>query len=251
MNGYKPIVEREVKRILRIWKQTLLPPLFTTMLYTIVFGFSLQRSISDISGFSYIQFTLPGLIVMSVIMTAFSQSCSTIFIQKFHGNIQEILVSPIKPFTFVLAHISASIFRGGIIAVILAIFGFAAIGLPLQHIFFATMSILLSITLFSVLGIYTALWARSFDHLQVFQNFLITPLSFLGGVFYSVSTLPQPYLTLSQFNPIFYIVDSFRYGLLGIQEAKPIISLIILTTLCIVGISHVTYLVRIGYKTKH
>ena len=251
MNGYKPIVEREVKRILRIWKQTLLPPLFTTMLYTIVFGFSLQRSISDISGFSYIQFTLPGLIVMSVIMTAFSQSCTSIFIQKFHGSIQEILVSPIKPFTFVLAHISASIFRGGIITLILALFGILVISLPVMNTVFMIISILLSMTLFSILGIYTALWARSFDHLTVFQNFLITPLSFLGGVFYSVSTLPQPYLTLSQFNPIFYIVDSFRYGFLGVKEANPLFSILVLFILCSLGLAHVTYLVRIGYKTKH
>jgi len=251
MNGYKPIVEREVKRILRIWKQTLLPPLFTTMLYTIVFGFSLQRSITDINGFPYIQFTLPGLIVMSVIMTAFSQSCTTIFIQKFHGNIQEVLVAPIKPFTFVLAHITSSMFRGGLITIILTLFGVLVIDLPITHAIVMLVSILLSITLFSILGIYTALWARTFDHLSVFQNFLITPLSFLGGVFYSVSTLPQPYFTLSQFNPIFYIVDSFRYGFLGVKEANPMFSILVLFILCTIGIMHVTYLVRIGYKTKH
>lgn len=243
------IVRREIGRFLRIWTQTIIPPILTSILFILIFGFSLGSRISEIHGVSYLQFIIPGLLMMGVIMSAYSTAFS-LYLQRFQGSIQELLVAPISYWHMILGITLGGVLRallvGAGILIVSLIFG----AVTIQHFFVVLLFIILVSMLFAFAGIVTALWANDFDQLNIFSTFLITPLTYLGGVFYSVDMLPAFWRSLAHFNPILYMVDGFRFGFLGHSDIPLLYSLGIVVALTIFFFVLCVQMFRRGYKLR-
>lgn len=244
------LTRKEVVRILRIWSQSLIPSILTSSLFILIFGYSLGSRIATIEGVPYIQFIIPGLLMMGVIMNAYAQTSFSLFIAKFHQSIQELLLAPISYWQII-----AGITIGGIIRATLVGSGILIISLLLTTITIHNLFIILFFTimtslLFAFAGIVTALWANNFDQMNIFSTFLITPLTYLGGVFYSIKMLPEPWSTIAQFNPILYMVDGFRYGFLGFSDVPLLYSIIVVSCLTLIFFILCVYLLRIGYHVR-
>ena len=244
------LADREVRRLLRVWKQTLVPPIITSLLYILIFGYSLGSRITEIGGVSYLSFIFPGLIIMGVISASYANSSASLYISKFAGNIQELLVAPISYMSIIGAICLSCLVRGVIVALGTIFIGSFFAGLTISNIFVIVTVMVLTSLLFGLAGIVTALWAQSFDQMNVFAVFVVTPLTYLGGVFYSIDMLPSFWKTVSLFNPIYYIVDAFRYGFLGISYSPVWISLLVLLGLTTLFFFWATYLFRIGYNVR-
>ncbi len=244
------LAERELSRICRVWKQTLIPPIITASLYILIFGYSLGDKINLETGTSYLTFIFPGLLLMGVITSAYSNSSFSLFINKFQRSIQELLASPMTYFSINAGYTIGSLFRSGIIAIGVLIIGFMLADITVMHPFLATLILLITIIIFSQLGILTAMWAQNFDQINVFTVFLITPLIYLGGVFYPIGLLPPFWRVLSSFNPIYYLVDSFRFCFNGINNQSIELSISIAIIISILLLSLNLYLMKNGYKIK-
>jgi ABC-2 type transport system permease protein len=219
--AYYTIVRKDMVRILRIWPQTFLPSLVTSLLYFMVFGKVLGSRIGDIQGYPYMQFVVAGLVMLAVVTNAFSNVATVFFQSKFFiRSVDEILVSPTPPWLMVLGYISGGIVRGvcvGLLVLAVSCF-FALPGVP--HPFYVLMFLFLSAALFALGGLINGIYAKSFDGITIIPTFIITPLVYLGGVFYSVKALPDWAQVVSQLNPIFYLINGFRYGLLGHSDVS-------------------------------
>jgi ABC-2 type transport system permease protein len=209
---------REVSRFMKIKKQTLGGPLLESFLYITVFGAALGSRIKELHGIKYILFVIPGLIMMSWATNAFTNNSSSILQQKFQGAIHDQLSSPASPLELLLAFSLGGFVRGGIVAVITCVVAFVLVGLPVDHLLVLVPSLFLVGFFFSQLGVLIGVRAEQFDDVAFAQTFILTPLIFLGGVFYSASLLPQPWRTLTHFNPIFYMISLVRYGFVGYTE---------------------------------
>ena len=212
------IVRREVMRILRIWGQTLVPPAITMTLYFLIFGGLIGSRIGDMGGFSYMEFIVPGLVMMSVIQNSYGNISSSFFGAKFGRHIEELLVSPMPNWVILLGYVAGAVLRGllvGIIVLVIAMF-FTTVRVP--HPFVTITTVLLGATIFSLAGFVNAAYAKKFDDIAIVPTFILTPLTYLGGVFYSVKLLPDWAQVLTHFNPIFYMVNAFRFGLLGTSD---------------------------------
>ena len=213
------IVRREVMRILRIWTQTLLPPAITVTLYFIIFGSLIGRRIGEIApGISYIEYIAPGLIMMSVIQNAYGNITSSFFGAKFQRFVEEMLVSPMPSWTILTGYISGAVLRGFMVGVIVLGISLFFTKIHLYHPLVTLSTFLLAATIFGLLGFVNAIFARKFDDIAIIPTFVLTPLTYLGGVFYNVAQLPSPWKEISHLNPILYMVSAFRYGLLGISD---------------------------------
>jgi ABC-2 type transport system permease protein len=244
------LVEREVSRIFRVWRQTIIPPLVTAALYILIFGFSLGNRIDLGDGASYLTFIFPGLVLMGVITSAYSNSSFSLFINKFHKSIQELLASPMSYVSINIGYTIGSLVRAFIVGVGTYLVGFLLAGIGIMHILLAIYIVIITSIIFSQAGILTAMWADDFDQVNVFTVFLITPLIYVGGVFYPIELLPAFWRTLSAFNPIFYLVDSFRYAFIGTSIA-PVFLSVSLATIIAVGLSILNiYLFKKGYKIR-
>ncbi len=211
----KTIARREVMRILRIWGQTLVPPAITMTLYFLIFGKLIGSRIGTMGGIDYMDFIVPGLVMMAVIQNAYGNISSSFFGAKFGRHVEELLVSPMPNWVILLGYVSGGVLRGlmvGIIVLIIAMF-FTHVRVPHPFIMFST--IILGATIFSLAGFVNAVYAKKFDDIAIIPTFILTPLTYLGGVFYSVKVLPPWAETATHANPIFYMVNAFRYGLLG------------------------------------
>ncbi len=244
--AYMTIVRKEVSRFLRIWPQTLLPSVITTTLYYVVFGKFIGSQIQSVGDYTYIQFIVPGLVMMAVITNSFGNVVSSFFGAKFQKQIEELLVSPITPFLVVAGFVSGGILRGiltGILVLLVSLFftSLTIYSIPLVLIF-----IFLTALLFSLAGLLNAIYAKKFDGTTIVPTFVLTPLTYLGGVFYSISMLPPLWQHISQWNPILYMVNGFRYGFLGVSDVSIGVSLALLTSLSIVLFAVTMYLFRIG-----
>ncbi|AMV73952.1 ABC transporter permease [Desulfuromonas carbonis] len=209
------LLQKEVRRFWRVASQTLLTPIITASLYLFVFGATLGERISVLPGFNYAQFVIPGLILMGVINNSFANTSSSLFMARYLGNIVDLLVTPLTPAQFILAYTLAAMLRGllvGLATLLISIF-FAS--LPWAHPFLAMVMAVIASLLFSQFGMIAAIYAHNFDTLSMFSNFIILPLIYLGGVFYPISILPQPWAQLSHLNPLFYLIDGFRHAILG------------------------------------
>lgn len=228
------LLKREIYRILSVAGQTLLAPVVTATLYLLIFGVSLGGRVALFDDLSYIQFVVPGLVLMAVLNNAFANTSSSLFISKFLGNIQDLLVTPLTPTHYLLAYTLAGILRalavGGVVLIVSLFFT----QLPWTHPFEAFAMAFVSATLFSLFGLIAGIYAKSFDSLSVFTNFLLMPLIYLGGLFYPVSMLPSPWNTLSQFNPLYYLIEGFRYALLGRGDIPFAAAFGISTILCLI-----------------
>ena len=209
------IVRAEIRRFMKVWPQSLMPPVITMVLYFVVFGKFIGSQLSDVNGHGYMEFIVPGLIMMSIIMNSYNNTVFSFFVARFHKSIEEILVSPVKHHTLLIGFAIGGVIRGLITGVLVVL-----ASLPFTHFlphnfFIVLISAILASLFFSLAGFTNAMVARQFDDISIVPTFVLTPLIYLGGVFYSISQLPPIWQTVSYANPIMYIVSTFRYGFLG------------------------------------
>jgi len=244
------LIKREVNRFLRIWTQSLIPPMLTSSLFIIIFGYSLGSRISEVAEVPYLNFILPGLLMMGVIMSAYASTSFSLFIQKFHGSIQELLVAPIAYWQIIAGFTAAAMLRSFIVGSGILAVSLLFTSITIYNVFILFSFIILVSMLFSFAGIVTALWAENFDQINVFSTFLITPLTYLGGVFYSVEMLPPFWAGLAKFNPILYMVDGFRYGFIGVSDVPVLYSFLVVFFLTLVFFIICVHMFRTGYKLR-
>lgn len=216
--GLKTIVAKEVLRVLRIWVQTIVPPAITMTLYFIIFGNLIGRRIGTMEGFDYMQYIAPGLIMMSVITNSYGNVVSSFFGAKFGRHIEEMIVSPMSNATIIIGHVAGGVIRGLLVGTVVTIIALAFTNLNIQHPFITVSMIFLTSIVFALAGFINAVFARKFDDISIVPTFILTPLTYLGGVFYSISMLPEFWQQVSRGNPILYMVNAFRYGILGVSD---------------------------------
>ena len=245
------LTEREIRRYLRIWVQTLVPPAVTMSLYFVIFGSLIGPRIGSMNGFDYIQFMIPGLIMMSVITNSYANVVSSFFGVKFQRSIEELLVSPMPAFIILLGFIIGGVSRGilvGIVVYLVSLFfypDFTIYNLPL------TLAVLvLTAILFSLMGFINAIFADTFDDISVVPTFVLTPLIYLGGVFYSISILPEIWQKVSLINPMLYVVNTFREGMLGISDIDVTSALLMQLFFIIILTVSCLYLLKTGKGTR-
>ena len=212
------IVTKEIRRFMRIWQQTLLPPAITMTLYFIIFGNLIGSRIGDMGGVDYMAFIVPGLIMMSVITNAYGNVASSFFSNKFQRSIEEMMVAPVHPGTILLGFVVGGVARGVLVGLIVTLLSLYFTDLQVHNLWVVVSVILLSAVLFSLGGFINAIFATKFDDISIIPTFVITPLTYLGGVFYSIGLLPEFWQGVSLFNPILYMVNTFRYGILGVTD---------------------------------
>lgn len=242
----KTLLRKEIVRFLRIWSQTLLPPAITITLYFIIFGKMIGSQINDIQGFTYIEFIVPGLTMMSIMTNAYANTSSTFFSAKFSKSIEEMLVSSMPNYIILLGYILSGAFRGLLVGAIVLLIGCLFTQIEILHIWLVLVMAVSSALLFSTGGLINAIFAKKFDDVSFLPTFVLTPLTYLGGVFYSIQQLPTIWKTLSSLNPILYIVDGFRYGMLGVSDIPIFISIFIVLFLFIVLSIWAMYLLQKG-----
>ena len=211
----KTIVRKEVIRVLRIWVQTVVPPAITMTLYFIIFGNLIGRRIGTMDGIDYMQFIAPGLIMMSVITNSYGNVVSSFFGAKFGRHVEEMLVSPMSNATIILGHVAGGVLRGLLVGVLVTAIALFFTKLDVRYPFITISIVVLSSIVFALAGFINAIFATKFDDISIIPTFVITPLTYLGGVFYSISLLPEFWQKVSLANPILYMVNAFRYGILG------------------------------------
>lgn len=212
------LLQKEIRRFLRVASQTLVTPVITASLYLFVFGATLGERISVLEGFSYAQFVIPGLILMGIINNSFSNVASSLFMSRYLGNIVDLLVTPVSPTQLIMAYTLAAMLRGLAVGLIVWLISCLFASLPWAHPLAAIAMAMLASFLFAQFGIIAAIHANTFDSLAMYTNFIILPLIYLGGVFYPISILPPVWSSLSHLNPLFYLIDGFRYALLGVGD---------------------------------
>lgn len=214
------IVIREVRRFMRIWVQTLIPPAITMALYFVIFGNLIGARLGQMGDVPYVQFIVPGLIMMSVITNSYANVASSFFSNKFQNCIEEMLVSPIKPAVILIGFVIGGVTRGCLVGLLVMCLSLFFTKLPVDSVLITLVTLLLTASLFAVGGFINALFAKKFDDISIVPTFVLTPLTYLGGVFYSLSLLPEFWQTVSLANPIVYMVNAFRQGLIGISDVE-------------------------------
>lgn len=214
----RTIVHKEMVRVLRIWVQTIVPPAITMTLYFIIFGNLIGRRIGTMDGFDYMSYIAPGLIMMSVITNSYGNVVSSFFGAKFSRHVEEMLVSPMSNASIIIGHVAGGVLRGLLVGSVVTIIALFFTDLDVAHPFIMVTVVLLSSVVFSLAGFINAVFAKKFDDISIVPTFVLTPLTYLGGVFYSISLLPEFWQTVSKANPILYMVNAFRYGILGVSD---------------------------------
>jgi ABC-2 type transport system permease protein len=216
--AFQTIVTKEIRRYTRIWAQTLVPPAITMTLYFVIFGALIGSRIGTMEGFTYMQFVVPGLIMMSVINNSYSNVVSSFSSAKFQNNIEELLVSPVSNQVILIGYVVGGVSRGLLVAAIVTTVSMFFTELKVHNWLIMVSVVLLTAILFSLAGFINAVFANSFDDISIIPTFVLTPLTYLGGVFYSMSLLPEFWQTVSLANPILYMVNAFRFGVLGVSD---------------------------------
>ncbi|PCJ31785.1 MAG: ABC transporter permease [Gammaproteobacteria bacterium] len=216
--AFNTLLTREVRRFIRIWPQTLLPPAITMTLYFIIFGNLMGSRIGEMGGFSYIDYITPGIIMMSVINNAYSNVASSFYSAKFQNHIEELLVAPIPNYLILAGYVAGGIARGLCVGLIVTLVSLFFTDISIQHIFVTISMVVLSAIMFALGGFINGIYANSFDQISIIPTFILTPLTYLGGVFFSITLLPEFWQNVSLFNPIIYMVNAFRYGMLGTSD---------------------------------
>jgi ABC-2 type transport system permease protein len=216
--GLRTLVVKEYTRIGRIWIQTLVPPAITMTLYFVIFGSLIGRRIGEMGGFDYMQYIAPGLIMMSVITNAYGNVVSSFFGAKFARHIEEMLVSPMPESLILLGHVAGGVVRGLLVGALVTLIALFFTDLTPVHPFITLSVVFLTAVVFALMGLINAVFAKKFDDISIIPTFVLTPLTYLGGVFYSISLLPDFWQKVSMANPILYMVNAFRYGILGVSD---------------------------------
>ncbi len=216
--AFRTIVTKEILRFSRIWVQTVLPPAITMALYFVIFGKLIGSQIGDMDGFRYIDFIVPGLILMSVISNSYANVVSSVYSSKFQHNIEELLIAPLPNFIILAGYVAGGVARGVIVGVVVTLVSLLFTDLAI-HSYAVTLAVfVLTSVLFSIAGFINAVYANSFDDISIVPTFVLTPLTYLGGVFYSIRMLPEFWQGVSLANPVLYMVNAFRFGLLGVSD---------------------------------
>ncbi|MBS8239324.1 ABC transporter permease [Marinobacter lipolyticus] len=223
--AFNTIVVREVRRFTRIWPQTLLPPAVTMTLYFIIFGNLIGSRIGDMGGFDYMAFIVPGLIMMAVITSSYANVVSSFFSMKFQRSIEELLVSPVPDWIILAGYVCGGMARGLGIGLIVTLLSLAFTRLDIHNLPMVIVTVFLTSALFALGGFINAMLATKFDDISIVPTFVLTPLTYLGGVFYSISLLPDFWQGVSMINPILYMVNAFRFGILGVSDVNPFVAL--------------------------
>jgi len=216
--AFRTILTKEIRRFTRIWPQTLLPPAITTSLYFMIFGKLIGERVGSINGVSYMDYIVPGVILMSVISHSYANVVSSFYSTKFQRHIEELLVSPVSNWVILLGYVLGGVARGLLVGMVVTGISFLYTDITVNHLGIATAVAILTATLFALAGFINAIFADSFDAISIIPNFILTPLSYLGGVFYSVSMLPDIWQTISLANPILYMINAFRFGVIGVTD---------------------------------
>lgn len=216
--GFTTIVRREFHRITRIWVQTLVPPAITMTLYFVIFGSLIGSRIGEMGGFNYMQYIAPGLIMMSVITNSYGNVVSSFFGAKFGKHIEEMLVAPLPPIVILCGYLAGGMVRGLFVGGLVTVVALFFTKLHVEHVFVTVTIVLLTSIVFSLAGFINAVFAKNFEGISIIPTFVLTPLTYLGGVFYSIDLLPEFWQAASKLNPIIYMVNAFRYGFLGVSD---------------------------------
>ena len=249
-NAFKTIVIKEYLRFIRIWIQTVLPPAITTALYFVIFGNLIGSQISDIEGYSYMEYIVPGLILMAVITNSYANVVSSFYSAKFQKSIEELLVSPIPNVLILAGYVSGGIARGLIVGVAVSLVAMFFTDIQVHDYLVTVVVFILTATLFSLAGFINAVYANSFDDISIVPTFVLTPLTYLGGIFYSIDMLPEFWQKVSLVNPILYMINSFRYGLLGISDTHLGVALGLIVLFILALFSYSMYLLNKGIGIK-
>jgi len=250
MVGLMTIIRKEVSRILRIWTQTLLPSAITTTLYFVIFGQLIGKRVGMIGDVTYMQYIVPGLIMMSVITSAYANVSTSFFSLKFQRSIEEIIISPLPTWVLIVGYISGGVIRGILVGIIVTLVALFFTHLHIAHFGLMILVVIFSAVFFALAGLFNALFATKFDDVMLVPTFILTPLTYLGGVFYSIHMLPSFWQKLSMLNPILYLVNAFRYGVLGIADIPVLAAVLIL-----IGLTFTLYcicwrLIHTGYGIR-
>jgi ABC-2 type transport system permease protein len=248
--GFKTLLVKETRRFLKVPGQTIAQPVITTALYFLVFGFALGGLVRQVDGVSYVRFIVPGLVMLSLIQNAFLNTASSMFIAKMQGTIVDLLVAPLSPMELLGAFTLAAVVRGVLVAGIVWLVAALFTGFSIAHVGWVIAFALLVAAEFSLFGLIVAIWSDKFEQLNLIPTFVITPLTFLGGVFYSARMLPEPWSSITKLNPILYMVEGLRYGMLGQANASPWLGLGLTLALTVASAGVVWVMLARGYKLR-
>jgi ABC-2 type transport system permease protein len=229
------IIRHELTRFLRVWIQTILPPIITQLLYFIIFGKFIGSQISPIHNIPYMSYIVPGLVMMAIIMTAYNASAFGFFIMKFNRSIEDLIIAPVPDAIILLGFTIAGVLRGLLVGALVLLLSLCFTTFTPQHLGIILLTATLAATLFALAGLVNGMYAKQFDSIAIVPTFILTPLIYLGGVFYAIKQLPPFWQKLSMINPIAYIIELFRYGFLGIQHF-PLLNSFAVMMLCILGL---------------
>jgi ABC-2 type transport system permease protein len=218
--AFHTLVTREIQRFMRLWSQTLFPPAITMTLYFLIFGKFIGSQIREIEGYSYIQYIVPGLVMMSIMTNAYANTVSSFFLTKFNKSIEEMLVSPMPNWIMLIGFMLGGTIRGMLVGILVMIIALLFTHIPMMHPFIIFFMAILSAMVFSLGGLINGIYAKRFDDIAFVPTFILTPLTYLGGVFYSINQLPPTWRTISRFNPILDMVSTFRYGMIGVSDVS-------------------------------
>ncbi len=249
--AFETILIKEILRFGRIWVQTIIPPVITMTLYFVIFGNLIGSQIGDMDGFRYMDYIVPGLIMMAVITNSYANVVSSFYGCKFHHHIEEMLVSPIPNYLIVAGFVTGGIARGMAVGLAVSLVSMLFTDLSLHNLVVVITTVILTSAVFALAGLINGIFATSFDDISIVPTFVLTPLTYLGGVFYTISMLPEFWQNVSRLNPILYMVNAFRYGFLGVSDISLWISYAIIGVFITVLYSYALYLLKTGYGIRH
>ena len=251
MIGFWTLFKKEILRFWKVLLQTVAAPILTALLYMLIFSHVLEAHVQVYPGVGYTAFLMPGLVMMSLLQNAFANSSSSLIQSKITGNILFVLLPPLSYMEFFLAYMLAALLRGLVIGVGVLLVGLFFTDLELRHPLWILAFALASGIVFACIGMVAGIWADKFDHLSGVQNFVIMPLTFLSGVFYSIHSLPAFWQGLSHFNPVFYMIDGFRYGFFGVADVNPWLGLAVVVPSALICSALTLWMLRSGYKLRY
>ncbi len=240
------VARKETVRILRIWLQTIVPPVITMTLYFVIFGNLIGRRIGEMGGFEYMQFMAPGLIMMSVISNSYGNVVSSFFGAKFQGHLQEMIVAPMHTWVIIVGHVVGGVFRGLLVGAVVTVVALFFTRVEIQNPLIALSMLVLTSMVFSLGGMINAIFATKFDDVSIIPAFVLAPLTYLGGVFYTTALLPDFWAKVSAFNPILYMVNGFRYGVLGVSDIDIVTAYVVILTFLALAFAVCYYMISRG-----
>ncbi len=248
--GLYTLARRETRRYLAVWTQTLAAPLMTAGLFLAIFSLAIGPGRGEVMGVPFVQFLAPGILMMTVIQNAFANTSSSVVISKVQGNIVDTLMPPLSPLELVLGYVAGGVGRGVLVALAIGTIMVLTLGMPVTHPLWAMIFILLGAAFMSGLGLVAGIYANKFDQMAAITNFIVTPLSFLSGTFYSIERLPAWLQTVTHFNPVFYLIDGVRYGMIGQSDSSPWLGLVVCSGMLLAILTLCWSWFRSGYRLK-